>query len=1181
MTSKQQLSALFRVKARFYRSVSIVADYEDPGALADYIVSPLSRAVLRRISKGLQPGSRNRAWSLVGPYGSGKSAFALFLSRLLGSPGDLEARRSLQLCDPELFEEIGRDVSNWDKRGLVVVPIVGGRQPLGPAVLNALIEALTRQELDRPDQKAFLASLRALHERAHLGKPLEVKDLTESIARATTLVRAGKRGALGLLVIIDELGKFLEYAALNPLDGDIFLLQALAELASRSGREPFGLLVVSHQSFERYAARLSPLQQREWAKIQGRFEDIGFLESSGELLHLLGTAVEPAENLDGLTQIIATEVGRVRELDLAPRDLNPADADTALIHCAPLHPTVSLVLGRLFRSRLAQNERSLFAFLTSGEPYGFQEFLGREIWAGNGNRPFYRLDQLYEYVLAAMGSTLYGLSQGKRWAEIDDALERLPKDSRHLDAQVVKSIGLLGLLGDQRQLRASEDVLIYALADGKTVSAEDVRDSLRRLCAWKVAIFREHKSAYWLWEGSDVDLDERLQRGLDQVERSASLAELLTAHSRLKPYLAKRHLHQTGTLRYFVPWIVDAKGLTQVVDRPFGAADGAIVFVLQDNGTSLEQVRDAVLAVSQDLSSPRKELMLFATPVETAGIRQALEEVSAWKWVGDNTPELEGDSIARKELAGRQLEAETRLGRLCASCFDQSSSYHSAHWTYRGESCQFSSSAELSARLSNACDHVYHAAPIVKNELVNRRSLSSSAAAARRSLLERMVSSSGVRALGIDTGFPPDLSMYRSVFEASGLHHQGASGWEFGLGDSDVHRQVANLWKGIDHFLESTERVKRSVADLYDTLRQPPYGLKDGLIPLYVVAALKHWEAETALYENGSFVPKVDIAVVERLVRNPALFLLQRYRLGQARGYLLEQYAALLRRGEAARDSSTLLAAVRPLLTFVQQLPLYSQRTSTVSAEAAKVRDAILSAKEPHRLLFEDLPRAMAMDPIQDDGAMETAQTFFAALKRALLELQRTYDGLIGKVQEQLADEMRLPAGLDQARNELRQRGLLLQDHVADLRLKAVLMRLCDARLADREWLESLASTLVGRPPRQWGDRDLLVYGTSLAEAAGQLRRVEEILLDRKEGATFYEGARRVRLAITEESGREARDIVTIQLEEEAQVRAMADALQREIQREGASSHLATAAVAELARRMLFHGKQGNLDGNR
>jgi hypothetical protein len=83
MTSKQQLSALFRVKARFYRSVSIVADYEDPGALADYIVSPLSRAVLRRISKGLQPGSRNRAWSLVGPYGSGKSAFALFHSRLL------------------------------------------------------------------------------------------------------------------------------------------------------------------------------------------------------------------------------------------------------------------------------------------------------------------------------------------------------------------------------------------------------------------------------------------------------------------------------------------------------------------------------------------------------------------------------------------------------------------------------------------------------------------------------------------------------------------------------------------------------------------------------------------------------------------------------------------------------------------------------------------------------------------------------------------------------------------------------------------------------------------------------------------------------------------------------------------------------------------------------------------
>jgi hypothetical protein len=39
----------------------------------------------------------------------------------------------------------------------------------------------------------------------------------------------------------------------------------------------------------------------------------------------------------------------------------------------PLHPLTGLVLGLLFR-QLAQNERSLFAFLSSSEPFGFQDF---------------------------------------------------------------------------------------------------------------------------------------------------------------------------------------------------------------------------------------------------------------------------------------------------------------------------------------------------------------------------------------------------------------------------------------------------------------------------------------------------------------------------------------------------------------------------------------------------------------------------------------------------------------------------------------------------------------------------------------------------------------------------------------------------------------------------------------
>ena len=101
----------------------------------------------------------------------------------------------------------------------------------------------------------------------------EITELFESAARSIE-----KNGGIGLLLVIDELGKFLEYAAHAPAQGDVFVLQTLAELASRSDRTPLFLLTILHQAFEQYANKLAKSQREEWAKVQGRFEDIAFVE---------------------------------------------------------------------------------------------------------------------------------------------------------------------------------------------------------------------------------------------------------------------------------------------------------------------------------------------------------------------------------------------------------------------------------------------------------------------------------------------------------------------------------------------------------------------------------------------------------------------------------------------------------------------------------------------------------------------------------------------------------------------------------------------------------------------------------------------------------------------------------------------------------------------------------------
>ncbi len=812
MSAHKLLGEVFSVEDRFRRSVNLTADYRRNRALYGYVVTPLVGGVLERIGAGLGQGALNRAWSITGPYGTGKSACAVFIGQVLGYPINDAARDLLRSGIPDVARGLFSSVPGLEEGGFLIVPVVGSRQPLARTLLRGLAEAMEGLAVRTPALEEQHRRVVALYERSERGEDIASPEVTEAVERTAAMARREVPGVLGLLLMVDELGKALEYAALHPGGTDVGLLQTLAETAARSHDPAIGLVTILHQAFEHYADRLGPLERREWAKVQGRFEDLAFQQSGGELLSLIGRAIRPQEMDRTLRAAIEEEVEEARRLGVLPNDLDSPAAMEALQRCAPLHPSVALVLGRLFRSRLAQNERSLFAFLSSGEPYGFQEYLGTEVWGENGRRPFYRLDRLYDYVQTALGSGLYVSAQGKRWAEIEEALERLPAGGEALDARLVKTIGLLGLVGDQRQLKASGDVLAYALADGET-SLQDVRAALGRVARRKIAIHRRFSGAYSLWQGSDVDLDECYERGRAQTQ-DLDLATGLARYGRLTPYVAKRHLHETGTFRYLAPWVVDLAQVAGVAERPLGEADGAVVFVVPPAEVTPEEAAGKVAEFSRGLGWPRCDQFFFAIPRDMHGVREGLREVAAWEWVVSNIAELEGDRVARLELRARQRAAREGLGRALSRCFDLAFCYESALWVRGGRIVEFGSARELAAALSGACDEVYGAAPIAKNELLNRRSLSSAAAGARRSLIEAMLEHGGEERLGLAERYPPEVSMYLSILKESGLHQKQGDGWVFGRPEGDDPRRVGPLWERMGAFLAETEGAAQPVTAL-------------------------------------------------------------------------------------------------------------------------------------------------------------------------------------------------------------------------------------------------------------------------------------------------------------------------------------------------------------------------------
>src|SRR5438094_936609 len=94
---------------RFIRAANVELDHQNAHALDGYLLTSGGRRVLSRLIPSLTDAEAPRAWTLTGPYGTGKSSFAVFAAQLFApksAPGNLQARNNLKVGDEDLFEKV-------------------------------------------------------------------------------------------------------------------------------------------------------------------------------------------------------------------------------------------------------------------------------------------------------------------------------------------------------------------------------------------------------------------------------------------------------------------------------------------------------------------------------------------------------------------------------------------------------------------------------------------------------------------------------------------------------------------------------------------------------------------------------------------------------------------------------------------------------------------------------------------------------------------------------------------------------------------------------------------------------------------------------------------------------------------------------------------------------------------
>lgn len=189
-----------------------------------YIVTENAKLVAGNLVNSFNSG--HHSFSIIGTYGTGKSSFILALE------DDLANAKNQLIKNGVLGFPMGFEFLN----------IVGDYAPLARLLSN---------KLDSYEENPINA-LSNYHQSLHKENKF-------------------------LIIVVDEFGKILEYAANNNPEKELYFLQKLSEFVNVPSRSII-LLTILHQNFSSYAAELTEIQRNEWHKIKGRFKEIVFVE---------------------------------------------------------------------------------------------------------------------------------------------------------------------------------------------------------------------------------------------------------------------------------------------------------------------------------------------------------------------------------------------------------------------------------------------------------------------------------------------------------------------------------------------------------------------------------------------------------------------------------------------------------------------------------------------------------------------------------------------------------------------------------------------------------------------------------------------------------------------------------------------------------------------------------------
>lgn len=908
---------MLKIASGFQYSVNIAFDLYNDEKLKNYIPTKSALDFMAEIMASTDMSAKDRARVLVGAYGRGKSHIVLNIVSLL-MQRDKHLFQNIWQADTEhvLSAIVNRYYENCNK--LLPVIISGSNTSLTQAFIISLQRALQDNELldvmpDTNYQAAakcierwkqeypevygrfaeavdmpiteFTATLHNYDIGAYkqfeqlypaltagsMFNPFlgfDVVELYESVAKAIA-----SKGYGGIFVVYDEFSKYLEANIKEATVSDTKMLQDFAEKCNRSGELQMHLLLICHKEIANYINKLPKEKTDGWRGVSERFKHIQLANNFAQTYEVVSKVIKKDKaqweifllTHNGLFKGWQDKYGKSRMFS----DVNAKELCHVFKHCYPLHPVSLFLLPRL-SEKIAQNERTLFTFLSAEGRFTMSAFIAQQ---PADEEAFILPDLIYDYFQPLMQKEFYTGDIHQQYVLVSAAVQDLSDDS--VEMKLVKTIALIYMVGEFEKLSPKADTLLDIY--GNSFGYDVVEKALQNLEKNNLLVrLRRNNGFLRLKESSGVDVWQKIHDGVAAAGQRHTAKEILNRMNFDRYVYPARYNDEKEMTRYFQFEFIDGDEIADntglAVKSGMIHADGIIYGVLPRDEEQLAEIRSI-------LPSAEDEKIIFVLPKACSNISRSARELEA---VAKLRAEAANDKVLCSEY-----------GIIYDDLYEVADDYikgfvrpeeGKADYFYQGVKKQFFRKSQLSEFLSQIMDKIYADTPVINNEVVNKDEITSMAVTSRSKVIAGLLRSELEYDLGLN-GSGQDMAIMRSTLIRTGVLQQDNE-QSFCLNLSPAQNiALANVLQKIKKMLwDELGSEKMCMAEVYDYLINPAYhiGMRRGIIPLYLAAVL-HGIKKGLVFSNSFGEVALDAELLHQINIAPENFFVEKINWNEAK----------------------------------------------------------------------------------------------------------------------------------------------------------------------------------------------------------------------------------------------------------------------------------------------------------